>query len=42
MGAGRKWEKSMQKKKKSWNHFDGSDEEDIKDTDVANKRCWKI
>lgn len=34
MGVGRKWESSI--KKKSWNYFDGDNEEDVKDNYVAN------
>lgn len=34
MGVRRIWQKSI--KKNSWNHFDGANEEDAEDTDVAN------
>lgn len=33
MGVGRKWETSILK---SWNHFDGTNEEDVKGTDIVN------
>lgn len=36
MGTEGKWEKSIKKKKKSWNHLDGTNEEDVKDVYVVN------
>lgn len=35
MGIEGKWEKSIQKAK-SWNHLDGTNEEDVKDVYVVN------